>query len=112
MMKVYDYQFGSIVVDGKKYESDLYIFPSGSIERRGKDHLIDEDEVKMLTAENPELIIFGKGKYSVAKIDKKAKEFLKEKGIEFIEGNTQDMIREFNEKLGKKKIACIFHLTC
>jgi len=70
--------------------------------------------------QNPDIIVFGIGDSGMAKLTERAKDFLKERGIEFIVDNTGEAVKTFNvileeakEEEGKeKKVIGLFHLTC
>ena len=112
MPEINSYRFGSIVVEGRTYTDDIYIFPSGNIETRKRTHTFTKQEIEYLFKEEPELVIIGKGEIGMASLSPEARDFIKEKGIKLIEGRTQDAKEEFNKFSLEKKTAGIFHLTC
>ena len=112
MLKIDSYNFGSIIMGGKTYTDDIYILPSGEIKERKRSHVFARGEMEYLFKEEPELVIIGKGQTGIASLSQEARDFIKEKGIELIEGKTQDVKEEFNKFFSEKKTAAIFHLTC
>ncbi|SEV81858.1 hypothetical protein SAMN05216170_0097 [Thermococcus thioreducens] len=69
-MRVEFPRFGKIAVDGKVYEGDIVIYPSGKIERRkkwlskekhGTSHRLDPDELREYLSEDFDVLIVGTG---------------------------------------------------
>ncbi len=115
-MQINDYQFGSIMIDGKNYSHDIEACPDGGILPwwRKESHIIDTDDVKRAIGQKPELIIIGNGYSGVAKITKNAEKEIESSGIQLIIEKTGDAAKTFNAKnqTGSKKIIGLFHLTC
>lgn len=113
--------FGEITVEGKKYEEDIKILPSGKILKRfgpkGShdicleefSEILKEGEQKEKT-KKPKTIIIGTGQSGVAELEPKAKFELEKKGIKVIEAPTSKAIKIFNETKDPK--AGLFHITC
>ncbi len=112
MAKIDSSTFGSITIDGKRYEYDVYIFPSGKVEEREHGHTFTEEEVEHILKENPEVVIIGKGTSGMAGLSSEARALLEDKGIEIIEANTPDIKDKFNQLSETKKVAAIIHITC
>lgn len=108
-------EFGSITVDGKKYEHDIKILIDGRILRRWGpkgSHEICLEEFKEILEEKPqpEVIVIGNGQSGVAKVEEKAIEEIKNRNIKLIIDKTPNAIKIFNKI--KEKKAGIFHVTC
>jgi hypothetical protein len=117
-----EYNFGYIIIDGKKYTSDVEVRWTGEVlawefqER----HLIGIKEVERAIRQNPKTIIIGTGKSGMADVIEQAKDFIKEKGIELIIDKTEEAVRTFNiikeESLVEEGKQCrvigLFHITC
>ncbi len=106
-------KFGEIVVDGKKYNHDIKILVDGKIVKRygpRGSHEICLEEFDEILKDPPEVIVVGNGQNGVAKIEEKAIEKIKSKGIKLIVEETPKAIITFNKLKNKK--AGIFHLTC
>ena len=112
MVKIDSSTFGSITIDGKIYNHDVYIFPSGKVEEREHSHVFSREQIEYLLEENPEIVIVGKGVSGLASLSSEARDFLEKKGIEILEGNTQDVKDKFNELSENKRVAGILHITC
>lgn len=112
MAKINSSSFGSITIDGKRYEHDVYILPSGKVEEREHGHTFSKDQVEYVLKENPEAVIIGKGVSGCADLSSEARTLLEDKGIEVIEANTPDVKDKFNQLSKTKKVAAIIHVTC
>jgi len=108
--------FGTMVIDGKTYTSDLIIFPDSRVKDRWwrkKGHLLTLDDIKTLINEKAEIIIAGTGTSGGMKPEKGIEIHLLEKGITLIAAPNAAAVEAFNEK--KKAgivIGACFHLTC
>jgi len=108
------YTFGEIVVDGKKYSSDLIIFPDKIKENwiRKKGHVLQIEDLKDVTKYKPDLLIIGKGSYGFLKIPSETKDCLKSKNIDFICLKTKKACDKYNELCKEKDVVFAMHLTC
>ncbi len=107
--------FGIIVVEGKKYTSDLIIYPDGRVEdgwRRKRGHNLLSNDIKKLIESYPEVIIAGTGVNGLMKPDDKLEELLHKKGIKFIPEPNLKAMKIYNELSPKKRVGACFHLTC
>jgi len=110
-----EFQFGSITVNGQKYDFDVEIRAKGEVLRwsREKSHVFNLKDVERVTAENPEIIILGIGVYGLAQVSGEVQEFFENKGIKLIIEKTDQAVRFFNNLIKeKKKVIGFFHLTC
>jgi len=107
--------FGSIVIDGKKYISDLIIFPDGNVAdswRRKSGHRLSIDDIQSLLESEPETIVAGTGASGLMRPENGLEKTLAKKGIEFSAAPNQQAIELYNELISKKRVAACFHLTC
>jgi hypothetical protein len=111
------YDFGSIVINGKRYTSDVMVFPEHVIDgwwRRVGHELHIEDLKEVINLEpKPRVLVVGTGYYGCVKISAEVEEFLKIYGIELVAQPTMEACRKFNEILRSgKRVVGAFHLTC
>jgi len=119
---IQQYQFGSIIINGKEYHNDVEIRWDGQVLDwwRKQSHIIDLEDIERALGQKPELIIIGTGAYGAAKITEMAKQEIEKQGVELIIDKTEEAVKTFNiikehskEEQGKeKKIIGLFHLTC
>jgi len=109
-----NYNFGNLKYDGKKYTSDLIIYPDKIKDNwwRKEGHHLYSSDLKDIKKYNPEVLIIGKGYYGVMKVDNSVKEFCKENNIELIAQKTSEAVKRFNDLVGNKKVVFAAHLTC
>lgn len=109
------YDFGIIVINGKRYASDVIVFPDRVKDnwwRKEGHRLAIEDLQEVLEAE-PQVIIVGTGYSGLIKITDEVKQHLNERGIQLVIERTDDATKTFNKlaKSGEKVVAAL-HLTC
>jgi hypothetical protein len=107
--------FGSIVIDGRKYHSDLIIYPDGRVKdswRRHMGHRLSHDDIEALIASNPEIIVAGTGISGMMKPANGLEQFLEEKNIAFSAAPNEEAAILFNQLERDKRIGACFHLTC
>ncbi len=112
MAKIDSSNFGSITIDGKTYNHDVYILSSGKVEEREHGHIFSKDQIEHILKENPEVVIVGKGTSGCADLSLEARVLLEDKGIEIIEADTPEIKDKFNQLSKTKKVAAIIHVTC
>ncbi len=112
-MKVQDYFFGKVEINGKTYTNDLKIFPDKIKSNwwRERGHLLQVKDVEDVFEFEPDLLVIGKGAYGDMKISQKLREKLESSPFEYIAKKTSDAINDFN-KSKNQKIVGVFHLTC
>ncbi|MBN2317549.1 MAG: hypothetical protein JXR49_00640 [Acidobacteria bacterium] len=114
-MKVEEYEFGRIRIDGREYRNDVIVFLDRvSPEWWRKDgHSLAVEDLKEVLQYNPDLLIVGRGAYGVMRIPGETREALREKHIQLIDDITGQAVQLFNERIEKgEKAVGAFHLTC
>ena len=118
-MKLEYPSFGKIIVDGKTYEHDVVVYPSGRVEKRkkwlskskhGTSHKLDPDELREYLTEDFEVLIVGTGYYGYLSLLPGSRELVRDK--EVYELPTRKAVELFNELNEKKRVLGIFHVTC
>ena len=107
--------FGSIVINGKEYTSDLIIYPDGHVMDswcRKTGHKLSIDDIGGLIESEPEVIIVGTGVSGLVRPEKELEKMLSEKDIGFIPAPNQKAIELYNELISKKRVGACFHLAC
>ncbi|MFP4364922.1 MAG: MTH938/NDUFAF3 family protein [Spirochaetia bacterium] len=114
-MKVQEYSFGKIMVNGKSYETDLVI-DQGEIKKRKKNaskHLKPNYGHTPLTVNenipwNCSTLVIGTGKTGSLPITDEVYQEAENRGVQVIAKPTEDAIH----LLGKDNTNFILHLTC
>lgn len=119
MAKITQFNFGSIVIDGKKHRRDVFIFSDGTVkERKGGfwmfgSHNIRREEIEQLLSGEPEAIIVGTGTDSKAKLAPEVEGWAKERNLSLIVQPSREAIAKLNELTEQnKKVAALIHITC
>ena len=102
------YDFGVMVINGKRYTSDVIVFPEKIIDGwwRREGHKVYTEDLK-------EILVIGTGYYGLMKISPEASEALKSHEIELVAQPTGEAYQTFNKLLkSNKRVAGAFHLTC
>ncbi len=108
-------EFGSIQVDGKRYTTDIIIFPDGRVSDnwwRKHGHRLSLADIEGLIAAEPEMIVIGSGVYGRMLPETGLEEALRERGIELVMDATGEAITRFNALQSTRRIGGGFHLTC
>lgn len=107
--------FGSLVMDGRKYGSDVLIFPDDRVEEgwsRARGHRLAMEDVERLVEAGPEVIVAGMGVFGRMKAEPDVKERLLQAGIRFLAAPNKRAMALFNEAARKGCAGGCFHLTC
>ncbi len=114
MYLIEDYQFGSIKINGREYNSDLIIYPDRIDANwwRDSSHSLLLSDIPDIIEAEPKLLIIGTGKYGLMKVKSEVKKFCKQKGITLFIDRTDNAVQKYNESTDKEKLVAAFHLTC
>jgi len=112
-------KFGSITVDGKKYDYDIMIRLDKKVEKRqkklskevyGSSHTISLAEAEHTYEEGAKNLIIGSGQSGLANLSAEASEFFKQKNCQVELLPTPDAIERWNKAKGQA--IGLFHITC
>ena len=111
--------FGSITVEGKRYEYDIIIRLSGKVRKRrkalskavyGTSHTISLAEIKDLYRKKADRVIVGSGQEGMAHLSQEAADFLRSSGCRVDVSPTPQAIELWNDAQGE--VLGLFHITC
>ena len=113
-MKIDHYSFGHITIDGKKYTSDVIIYPERVDDSwwRKEGHNLHIEDLAGVIEAKPEVVIIGKGSFGVMRVTKEIISFLEAKGIMVYVERTGKAVELFNELQKNKTVIAALHLTC
>lgn len=112
MVKFDSTLFGSVMVNGKKFEHDLIVSWDGEIISREKSHVFSKKELLDIMQKEPEVIIIGTGQSGLVKVEPAAEVAAKLENVELIAKPTPQAIEEFNKLVRRKKVVAVIHVTC
>lgn len=114
-MRIDNYSFGNIKIDGIEYRSDVIIYPDRVDDKwwRLEGHLLKPDDLKEVWTCKPEILIVGQGLPGLMKVAPSLIEHCKDNKIDLIALPTADAVSRFNELASKKPLViAALHLTC
>lgn len=118
-MHIEDCQFGSIIIDGKKYCQVLMV--SNEVLERDEEklnrlfsttHHIGDWETAMLITDKPEYIIVGTGQSGAMEVDPDTEHQLKELSAKLIIKPTPEAIKQYNQLSQEHRVNALIHTTC
>ncbi len=111
-MKIEDFVFGEIKIDGIIYNKDLILTPRGIFPNwwRKEGHKICWDDLSFLNFEGIKYLIVGTGWSNAVMVMDDLKEKMKELNVEIITVNSQKAPKEY-EPIKNEAILAL-HLTC
>mgnify|MGYP001046035465 CR=1 FL=1 len=114
MPRIESYRFGQIVVDGRRYTSDLIIFPDRVQPDwwREEGHSLSQADIWEVFADPPEVLVIGLGAMGCMRVPEETLAALQKAGIEVMALPTQRACEAYNELAGSKKVVAALHLTC
>ncbi len=108
------YDFGRIIIDGKRYSRDLIVFPD-SVKAgwwRKEGHRLHIADLKEALEAKPEVLVVGAGYYGEMTVPPETRKHVESEGIELIIQKTAEACRTFNHLTESRKAVAVLHLTC
>jgi len=114
MNMIDSYNFGEIVINGKKRSSDVIIFPDRVRDnwwRKTGHELCLEDIAEVLT-ENPEVLVVGTGASGLMKLLPEVEQVAQAQGIKIVAKTTDKACSTYNQLNRSQRVVAALHLTC
>ena len=112
--RIESYHFGKIVIDGRKYSSDVIIYPDrveGQWWREEGHSLVPTDVWEVLQTP-PEVLVIGQGEAGRMQVPAETRHKLQEAGIHVIAEPTERACETYNRLRRKQRVVAALHLTC
>lgn len=108
------YQFGLIVVGGKRYTSDIIISPDGVKDNWGRrrGHQLCLDDVAEIVTGNPDVLLVGTGALGLVKVLPEAQQAVNDRGIKLIAEATDKACHTYNQLCHSQRVVAALHITC
>ncbi len=108
------YEFGRIVINGKRYSNDLILFPDKVKDGwwRKEGHQIHIEDLKDVLKVKPEVLVVGTGYSGLMTIPPVTRKYVESEGIEIISQKTKEACETFNRLIKSRKVVAALHLTC
>jgi hypothetical protein len=108
------YEFGRIVINGKRYDSDLIVFSdkvrSGWWRKEG--HRLHVEDLKEVLEVKPEVLVVGTGYSGLMTVPPETRKYIESTGIELMVQKTTEACETFNRLVKSRKVVAALHLTC
>ena len=114
MNTIDSYHFGQIVIGGRKYSSDVIIFPDRIQDawRRKESHELTLEDIKDIMAENPEVLIVGTGYSGLMRVLPEVEQTAEARNIKLIAQPTGEACDIYNQLSDIQRVVAVLHLTC
>jgi len=108
------YTFGTFIIDGKRFDSNVKIIQDKATKcRYFENHIIELNDFVDMVDKKPEYIIIGTGESGVIRVPEEIREYIEKAGIKLIMEKTGDACDIYNSLIKKKKRVCaLLHNTC
>jgi len=108
------YDFGRIVINGRRYTRDVIIFPKHVKDDwwRREGHKLSLEDLKEVFEAEPEVLVIGTGYNGFMRVPQDVRDYVKSRNIELIVENTRQACQTYNRLHQSKKTIAAFHLTC
>jgi hypothetical protein len=116
-MRIDSYEFGEVVIDGARYDSDVIILVDGVQSNwwRKQGHSLAVEDLEAVIAAKPSVLVVGCGASRPCgmEVPEATQRVLKENGIELQALGTYKAVERFNElSEAGVDVAAALHLTC
>lgn len=114
-MKITDYSFGKIDIDGRAYTSDVIIYPQrvDSSWWRNEGHRLQIKDLHDVVEAKPEVVVIGTGYFGRMDVPDQTRTFLESHGIQVHSARTSEAVKLFNKlQQDAATIVATLHLTC
>lgn len=112
--KIAAYSFGSITIDGDRYNKDVIIFPDRVFSPwwRKEGHLLQIEDLDEVLKSDIRILVVGTGSFGVMKVPDETVGYMESTGIKVYIDKSKKAAELFNELSGKGEVIGAFHLTC
>ncbi|MCI0401074.1 MAG: MTH938/NDUFAF3 family protein [Gammaproteobacteria bacterium] len=114
-MKITDYTFGKIDIDGTVYTTDVIIYPAkiDSSWWRKEGHRLQIKDLCDIVKAKPEVVVIGTGYFGRMDVPRETRTYLESLGITVHAVRTSDAVTLFNRlQQDAAAIVAALHLTC
>ena len=108
------YDFGRITIKGKRYNTDLQVFPdkvqAGWWRKEG--HRLQIMDLREVLEAKPEVLVVGTGYSGMMAVPPETRTYVESEGIELVVQKTAEACKTFNRLVESRKVVAALHLTC
>ncbi len=115
VVQIDSYSFGLMSIGGKRYTSDLIVYPDGRIHggwwrRRG--HRLGIEDLHETANTGADAVVVGTGYSGMMSVPAETETYLKTLYKSVIIRDTKHAVKAFNDLSNKSRVVGLFHLTC
>jgi len=113
-MMIESYEFGCIVVKGKRYTTDVIIYLDHVEDNwwREEGHSLSPVDLWTVVQAKPEVLVVGTGYSGLMRVPPETEKYLREHGIRLITERTTEAVRIYNQLCQSTRVVAALHLTC
>ena len=113
-MMIDSYDFGRVTVDGKRYSTDLLVFPDKIKAgwRRREGHSLQIVDLTEVLEAKPEVLVVGTGYSGMMDVPPQTRAHIESEGIELVIQKTAEACKTFNHLIESRTVVAALHLTC
>ena len=114
-MKLSDYQFGKLNIEGAAVTTDVIVFTDRYEDHwwREQGHELQIKDLQSIVEFHPDILVVGTGYFGRMQIPPETRDYLQQRGIQLIYARTSDAIKQFNQLQQQcAKAVAALHLTC
>jgi len=107
-------EFGCIVIKGKRYATDVIIYPDHVEDNwwREEGHSLSPVDLWAVVQAKPEVLVVGTGYSGLMRVLPETEKYLREQGVRLIAERTTEAVRIYNQLCPSTKVVAALHLTC
>jgi hypothetical protein len=111
--------FGSITIEGERFEQDVIIRLSGKVKKRkkklskavyGTSHILSLEEAQHVHQKRAQRLIIGAGQFGLVELSEEAAAYFRSKGCQVDLLRTKQAVRAWNDAQGA--VIGLFHVRC
>ena len=108
------YEFGRIVIKGKRYTTDVIIYPDHVDDNwwREEGHSLSPVDLWAVVQAKPEVLVVGTGRSGLMRVLPETEKYLREQGIRLIAERTTEAVHIYNQLCQSTRVVAALHLTC
>jgi hypothetical protein len=108
------YEFGRIVIEGKRYATDVIIYPDHVEDNwwREEGHSLSPVDLWAVVQAKPEVLVVGTGYSGLMRVLPETEKYLREHGIRLVAERTTGAVRIYNQLCQSTRVVAALHLTC
>jgi len=108
------YDFGEVVINGKRYTLDVIIYPDRvkSDWWRKEGHQLCIDDLEDALDQKPDVIVVGTGNPGLMRVLPETEKLIQAKKIKLIVQPTKEACKTYNRLSSSQKVIAMLHLTC